>query len=131
MLAKIYGRAGNTSRTLADKRCRRRIAMLLVSIVAVLLILWIILKSSATLKGTAGLVIVIIAITAAKWIAHMTDDTDHHLRKRTGHAVNGAQGEDAVALLLAALPDDYSVFHDLQKLTATSITSWSARPVCL
>lgn len=115
-MAKIYGKAGKSARMIADNRLWIRRTLLLISIGAVLLIMWMILNTSFTVKGIASVIFSLLAIAALKWIEHTTIQTDDELHMLTCNANRGARGEEAIATLLRTLPDDYSVFHDLEKI---------------
>lgn len=115
-MAKITGSTGKSSRMLADRRDIQRLLLRVILAIVSLVLLWLLLKFGASGPSVVTFIILLVLLGAIKWLDRMTDRTDRHLRKRTRDAERGAKGEDAVGALLASLPDEYAVFHDLSRL---------------
>jgi hypothetical protein len=115
-MAKSYGTAGKSSRDIADQRRMTHHKMYFFAILALLGVLWVLPALSAALKGTVSTVVMVGILVGMKWLEFYTDVKDRQLRKGIRQAKRGAQGEDTVAALLETLPDDYYVYHDINKV---------------
>jgi hypothetical protein len=112
-MAKVIGTAGASVRQMEAQRRRvRRLTMLGVALLfAVIICIW--SATSRRLSGTSALVASVLVIAAMKALDNHATQSDRRRRKRQGDAARGAKGEEKVARILEALPDDYTVIHDL------------------
>jgi len=112
-MAKVIGTAGASVREMeAGRRQVRRLTMLgVLLLLAVIIYVW--LVTSRYLAGMIAVVAAGLVIVALKTIDTHATRNDRRQRKRQRDAARGASGEEKVARILEALPDDYTIIHDL------------------
>jgi hypothetical protein len=112
-MAKVIGTAGASVRQMEAQRRRvRRLTMLGVAVLLVV-ILWVFSATSRRLGGVWALAALGLVIAAMKALDIHATQSDRRRRKRQRDAARGAKGEEKVARILEALPDDYTIIHDL------------------
>lgn len=102
------GKAGESTRRLADKRYLGRVLVTLIGIFAIFLLIF--MSINLKVKGIMGLVVLGTIIMAMKIISKQTSQYEK-LEKR---ASKGAQAEERIGDLLKQLHGDYAVFHDIE-----------------
>lgn len=102
------GKAGESTRDLADKRYTKRVIVTLVGITAVAFLL--LLMPNIKGLGFAGIIVVAIVVRV---IMDMTDQETRRYKKLERRASKGAIGEEKVGYILRELPEGYSVYHDI------------------
>jgi hypothetical protein len=112
-MAKVIGTAGGSVREMEAQRShgRRMMALGVAALVAVMICVWCVI--SRHLSGPVGVVAGVVFIAVVKAVDARATRADQRRRRRQRDAARGAGGEEKVAVILEALPDDYTIIHDL------------------
>jgi LmbE family N-acetylglucosaminyl deacetylase len=111
-MPRTVGKAGASIRKMQRRFRNTRLGMLIALLAAVLGLIWL---SLHYLKhpGWWGAGIVMTLVIVLQVLEKRTDRAERRLRKAARQANRGAEGEERVEEILARLPDDHVVIHDL------------------
>jgi hypothetical protein len=103
------GKAGKSTRQLADKRYAARVIVTLIGVAGIFLLI----RLMPNMKGfgIAGIVAVVIAM---QFIMGWTNKETRRYEKLERRASKGAKAEERIGSLVQQLPDDYAIFHDIE-----------------
>jgi len=115
-MPRTLGKAGASVRKMQMRFRSTRLGMLLALLAAALGLIWLslhYLKHWAGRWGLWGAGIVMALVIVVQTLEKLTDKAERRLRKAAQQAKQGAEGEERVEAILARLPDDHVVIHDL------------------
>ena len=105
------GQAGKSAREMARKRRQAAVWIGVIGI-AFLVILWILLQNSKALEiGGIGILVLLVLMRVVPGII---DKQVGKKLKEEKRATHGAKGEEKIGELLAGLPEDFRVLHDIE-----------------
>jgi hypothetical protein len=105
------GQAGKSTRAMANKRRRAAVWIGVIGI-AFVIILWILLQNSKALEiGGIG---ILVLLALMRVVPDIIDNQVGKKLKEEKRAIRGAKGEEKIGELLAGLPEDFRVLHDIE-----------------
>ena len=104
-------RAGQSTRDMAEKRYRHRVWFVLLTVGAVILILFVANNSKALGLGGLGFFGLIIL---ARIIMNISDSKDKRMVREERRAVRGAKGKEKIGGILENLGEEYLILHDIE-----------------
>jgi uncharacterized membrane protein len=106
-----YGRAGKSTREMADRRYKTRIWFVLLMIGMVSLLLFLVFQSRAL--GIGGLAVLGLVILVRLIMDH-TDSRVTRMMKEERRAIRGAKAEERIGSILESLGEDYMTVDDVE-----------------
>ena len=105
------GQAGKSTREMARKRRQAAVWIGVIGI-AFVIVLWLLLQNSKALEiGGIGILVLLVLMRVVPGIIDRQVDKKLKEEKR---AIRGAKGEEKIGELLAGLPEDFRVLHDIE-----------------
>jgi hypothetical protein len=111
-LAVEKGKAGKSTRRLADKRYLGKVFVGLIGLFAIFLLIF--TSLNLRVKGILSVISLVVIIIALLIIKRETDEGMTHFEKLDARASKGANAEEKIGDLLKQLPAEFAVFHDIE-----------------